>query len=87
VHVEAPIAVVMIHAGVLLKIGAYGLIRFGAGFFPDQLKETAVILAILGVVNLLYGAVIALVQTELRALLAYSSVSHMGIVLIGVASF
>jgi NADH-quinone oxidoreductase subunit M len=86
VHVEAPIAVVMIHAGVLLKIGAYGLIRFGAGFFPDQLKETAVILAIFGVVNLLYGAFIALVQTELRTLLAYSSVSHMGIVLIGVAS-
>ncbi|WP_226654554.1 complex I subunit 4 family protein [Pseudalkalibacillus hwajinpoensis] len=87
VHIEAPIAVVMIHAGVLLKIGAYGLIRFGAGFFPEQLKETAVILAILGVINLLYGAFIALVQTELRAVLAYSSISHMGIVIIGVASF
>ncbi|MGG1687010.1 complex I subunit 4 family protein [Pseudalkalibacillus sp. NRS-1564] len=87
VHVEAPIAIVMIHAGVLLKIGAYGLIRFGAGFFPEQLKETAVLLAILGVINLLYGAFIALVQTELRAILAYSSISHMGIVILGVASF
>ncbi|MCA0170473.1 NuoM family protein [Bacillus sp. RAR_GA_16] len=87
VHIEAPIAVVMIHAGVLLKIGAYGLIRFGAGFFPEQLKETAVILAILGVINLLYGAFIALVQTELRSVLAYSSISHMGIVIIGIASF
>ena len=87
VHIEAPIAVVMIHAGVLLKIGAYGLIRFGAGFFPEQLKETAVILAILGVINLLYGAFIALVQNEMRAVLAFSSISHMGIVLIGVASF
>lgn len=87
VHVEAPIAVVMIHAGVLLKIGAYGLIRFGGGFFSPQLKEIAMILAILGVINLLYGAFIALVQTELRAVLAYSSISHMGIVLLGVASF
>ncbi|WP_347548418.1 NADH-quinone oxidoreductase subunit M [Pseudalkalibacillus hwajinpoensis] len=87
VHVEAPIAVVMIHAGVLLKIGAYGLIRFGAGFFPEQLREMAVILAILGVINLLYGAFIALVQTELRAVLAYASISHMGIVVLGVAAF
>ncbi|MBN8210943.1 NADH-quinone oxidoreductase subunit M [Bacillus sp. NTK071] len=87
VHVEAPIAVVMIHAGVLLKIGAYGLIRFGVGFFPEQLKGMAVVLAILGVINLLYGAFIALVQTELRSVLAYSSISHMGIVLLGVASF
>ncbi|MCA0989014.1 complex I subunit 4 family protein [Guptibacillus algicola] len=87
VHVEAPIAVVMIHAGVLLKIGAYGLIRFGGGFFPEQLQDMAVVLAILGLINLLYGAFIAFVQTELRALLAYSSISHMGIVLLGLASF
>ncbi|WP_270180363.1 complex I subunit 4 family protein [Alkalihalobacillus sp. CinArs1] len=87
VHVEAPIALVMIHAGVLLKIGAYGLIRFGGGFFPEQLQDIALVLAILGLINLLYGAFIAFVQTELRALLAYSSISHMGIVLLGLASF
>lgn len=87
VHVEAPIALVMIHAGVLLKIGAYGLIRFGGGFFPEQLQDISLVLAILGLINLLYGAFIAFVQTELRALLAYSSISHMGIVLLGLASF
>ncbi|GAA3318921.1 hypothetical protein GCM10020331_023700 [Ectobacillus funiculus] len=57
VHVQAPPAVVMLHAGVLLKIGAYGLIRFwNRDFFPEQFKKFAVLIAILGVVNLLYGA-------------------------------
>ncbi|WP_129727531.1 NADH-quinone oxidoreductase subunit M [Ectobacillus funiculus] len=86
VHVQAPPAVVMLHAGVLLKIGAYGLIRFGIGIFPEQFKKFAVLIAILGVVNLLYGAFLALVQTDFRKVLAYSSISHMGIVLIGLAA-
>ncbi|KGX87298.1 complex I subunit 4 family protein [Pontibacillus marinus] len=86
VHVYAPTALVMIHAGVLLKIGAYGLIRFGLGFFPAEFENMAPLIAILGIVNLLYGAFIALVQQELRRILAYSSVSHMGIVLIGIAA-
>jgi len=86
VHVYAPTALVMIHAGVLLKIGAYGLIRFGLGFFPEEFQNMAPFIAILGIVNLLYGAFIALVQQELRRILAYSSVSHMGIVLLGVAA-
>jgi NADH-quinone oxidoreductase subunit M len=86
VHVQAPPAVVMLHAGVLLKIGAYGMIRFGMGLFPEQFEEFAVFLAILGVINLLYGAFLALIQTDFRKVLAYSSISHMGIVLIGLAS-
>jgi len=86
VHTEAAPSVVMIHAGVLLKMGAYGLIRFGAGLFPAQVREAAVLLAVLGLVNILYGAVLAFVQRDLKRVLAYSSISHMGIVLLGIAS-
>ncbi|WP_062238341.1 complex I subunit 4 family protein [Fictibacillus sp. FJAT-27399] len=83
VHVQAPPSVVMIHSGILLKIGAYGLFTFGIGFFPSEFKRMAVWIAVLGVINLLYGAFLAIVQTDLKKVLAYSSVSHMGIVLIG----
>lgn len=86
VHVNAPIPTVMIHSGILLKIGAYGLIRFGMGLFPDQFRQLAVLLAILGVINLLFGAYLAFIQTDFKMVLAYSSVSHMGIVLIGLAA-
>lgn len=86
VHVQAPPSIVMIHSGILLKIGAYGLIRFGMGIFPEQFETLAVLLAILGVVNLLYGAFLAFIQTDFKMVLAYSSISHMGIVLIGLAA-
>lgn len=86
VHVQAPPSIVMIHSGILLKIGAYGLIRFGMGIFPEQFESLAVLLAILGVVNLLYGAFLAFIQTDFKMVLAYSSISHMGIVLIGLAA-
>lgn len=86
VHVQAPPAIVMLHSGILLKIGAYGLIQFGLGFFPEQVSDIAMLLAILGVINLLYGALLAFVQKDLKMVLAYSSISHMGIVLIGLAS-
>jgi NADH-quinone oxidoreductase subunit M len=86
VHVQAPPSVVMIHSGILLKIGAYGLIRFAMGIFPDQFKEIAPVLAVLGVINLLYGALLAFIQNEFKLVLAYSSISHMGIVLIGLAA-
>lgn len=86
VHAEAAPSVVMIHAGVLLKMGAYGLIRFGAELFPVQVKESAVLLVILGLINILYGAVLAFVQRDLKRMLAYSSISHMGIVILGIAS-
>lgn len=87
VHTEAPPSVVMIHSGILLKMGAYGLIRFGVLLFPEQAKDWALVLAVLGVVNILYGAVLALVQKDFKLVLAYSSISHMGIVLLGLAAF
>ena len=86
VHTQANPAVVIIHAGILLKIGTYGLIRFALGIFPEQFDKMSVALAIIGVINLLYGAYIALIQKELRSVLAYSSFSHMGIVIIGLAA-
>jgi len=87
VHMEAPPSVVMLHSGIMLKMGAYGLIRFGVLMFPAQAKEWATVLAVLGVVNILYGAVLAFVQKDFRLVLAYSSISHMGIVLLGIAAF
>lgn len=86
VHVQAPPPIVMIHSGILLKIGAYGLIVFGAGLFPDQFRSLAFIIGLFGVINLLYGAFLAITQTDFKRVLAYSSVSHMGIVLIGLAA-
>lgn len=86
VHREAPPSVVMIHAGILLKIGAYGMIRFGIGIFPDQFKSFAWILVLFGVLSLLYGAFLALIQTDFKLVLAYSSVSHMGMVLMGLGA-
>lgn len=86
VHVQAPPSIVMLHAGVLLKIGAFGLIRFGMGIFPEQFQDIAFFVAILGVINFLYGAFLALIQTNFKMVLAYSSISHMGVVLIGVGA-
>ncbi len=86
VHVQAPPSIVMIHSGILLKIGAYGIIRFGMGFFPDEFSTVAPIVAVLGVINLLYGAFLAFVQKDFKMVLAYSSISHMGIVLIGLGA-
>jgi NADH-quinone oxidoreductase subunit M len=86
VHKEAPTSVVMIHSGILLKMGAYGLFRFGLYFFPEQAEKWALALAVLGVINILYGAILAFVQEDLRLVLAYSSISHMGVVLLGIAS-
>lgn len=87
VHTEAPPSIVMIHSGILLKMGAYGLIRFGVLLFPQEAKSWATALAVLGVINILYGAVLALRQNEFKLLLAYSSISHMGVVLLGIAAF
>jgi NADH-quinone oxidoreductase subunit M len=87
VHAQAPVPVVMIHSGILLKIGAYGLINFCIGFFPEQFSAVAYGVAVLGLINLLYGAFVAFTQTDFRLVLAYSSISHMGIVLLGLAAF
>ncbi|MDQ0339433.1 NADH-quinone oxidoreductase subunit M [Caldalkalibacillus uzonensis] len=86
VHVQAPPAIVMIHSGVLLKLGAYGLIRLNMGLFPAQVEQFAYFIALLGVINILYGAVLAFRQKDLKLVMAYSSVSHMGIVLLGIAA-
>lgn len=86
VHVEAPPSIVMLHSGVMLKMGAYGLLRFGVELFPTYVKEIATLLAILGLVNILYGAILAFRQRDLKRVLAYSSISHMGFILFGIAS-
>ena len=86
VHVQAPTPIVMLHAGVLLKIGAYGIIRFGIDIFPEQFESLSYYLIIIGILNLLYGAFLAFVQKDFKMVLAYSSVSHMGIVLMGLGA-
>ncbi len=86
-HGEAPAAGSMVLAGVLLKMGGYGLIRFNMGMLPDAHVHFAPVLAILGVVNIIYGACCAFAQTNLKRRLAYSSIAHMGFVLIGIASY
>ncbi len=84
-HVAAPTAVSMLHAGVLLKIGAYGLLRIGLTLFPQGWSQWAWLLAIIGVINVVYGAFCAMNQTDLKYVLGYSSVSHMGYVILGLA--
>jgi NAD(P)H-quinone oxidoreductase subunit 4 len=86
-HGEAPAPGSMILAGVLLKMGGYGLIRLNAQMLPDAHVYFAPVLAVLGVVNIIYGALAAFSQDSLKRRLAYSSISHMGFVLIGIASF
>jgi NADH-quinone oxidoreductase subunit M len=85
-HTDAPTEVSVLLAGVLLKMGAYGLIRICLSLFPGGVSEFAGWLAVIAVINILYGAAICLVQTDMKKLIAYSSVSHMGIILLGVAA-
>jgi NADH-quinone oxidoreductase subunit M len=83
-HTEAPTAGSVILAGLLLKTGAYGLIRFVLPLFPGPSRELAPLMMTVGVIGILYGAVLAVAQTDLKRLVAYTSVSHMGFVLLGV---
>src|SRR5579872_6106138 len=85
-HTDAPTEVSVILAGILLKMGAYGLIRICLTLFPSGVHQFAGWLAVLAVINIIYGAGICLVQTDMKKLIAYSSVSHMGIILLGVAA-
>ncbi|MDA0263787.1 MAG: NADH-quinone oxidoreductase subunit M [Chloroflexi bacterium] len=85
-HTDAPTAASVMLAGVLLKMGGYGLLRINVGMFPTQTDRFAWVLVALGVVSVLYGAVITMRQTDLKRLIAYSSVSHMGLVLVGIGS-
>src|ERR1700712_394982 len=85
-HVEAPAPVSIILAGILLKVGGYGIIRVCISIFPDIAADNAYWLGLLGVISILYGALNALAQQDLKRMIAYSSVSHMGFVLLGIAS-
>jgi len=85
-HTDAPTAVSVLLAGVLLKMGGYGIIRFGAALFPDVVHRYGLLLAVLAAINVLYGALLVLQQRDLKRLVAYSSVSQMGYVLLGIAA-
>ncbi|HEX3704557.1 MAG TPA: NADH-quinone oxidoreductase subunit M [Vicinamibacterales bacterium] len=85
-HVQAPTAGSVILAGVLLKMGIYGYVRFAFPLFPIAATFFAPYLGILGVIGIIYGALVAMVQPDLKKLVAYSSVSHLGIVIVGIAS-
>jgi NADH-quinone oxidoreductase subunit M len=85
-HVEAPTAGSVILAGVLLKMGTYGLVRFAFPLFPDAALYFAPYLAALAVVGIVYGALVAMVQPDLKKLVAYSSVSHLGFVVLGITA-
>ncbi|QSB15306.1 NADH-quinone oxidoreductase subunit M [Natronosporangium hydrolyticum] len=85
-HTEAPTVGSVILAGVLLKMGTYGLIRIGVGVTPEGVAWAAPVLGVLAVAAILIGALVCLAQTELKRLIAYSSVGHMGFVLLGVAT-
>ncbi len=85
-HTDAPTAGSVMLAGVMLKMGGYGLLRVNAGMFPEQLHSYALPIVVLGVISVLYGAVVTIQQTDLKRLIAYSSVSHMGLVLVGIGS-
>jgi NADH-quinone oxidoreductase subunit M len=86
-HTEAPTAGSVILAGVLLKMGTYGLLRFNFALFPEQARNFAPIFVVLAIIGIIYGALVAMVQPDVKRLVAYSSVSHMGFVVLGMFSF
>ena len=83
-HTEAPTAGSVMLAAVLLKMGAYGLIRFGIPLFPDAARELVPIIMALAIIGILYGAVVAAMQKDLKRLIAYSSVAHLGFIVLGI---
>lgn len=83
-HVQAPTAGSVILAGVLLKMGTYGLLRFNLPLFPEASLNYAGIISVLAVIGIIYGALVAMVQTDMKKLVAYSSVSHLGFVVLGI---
>jgi NADH-quinone oxidoreductase subunit M len=82
-HTEAPTAGSVLLAAVLLKLGAYGLIRFAIPLFPDAARELAPVVMALAIIGIVYGALVAIVQKDLKRLIAYSSVAHLGFVVLG----
>jgi NADH-quinone oxidoreductase subunit M len=85
-HVEAPTAGSVILAGVLLKLGTYGFLRFNLGLFPDAAHQFAPLIATLAVIGIIYGAVVSFPQKDVKKLVAYSSVSHLGFVMLGLVA-
>jgi len=83
-HVQAPTAGSVILAGVLLKMGTYGLIRFNLPLFPSASIEYASLISVFAVIGIIYGALVAMIQTDMKKLVAYSSVSHLGFVVLGI---
>ena len=86
-HVEAPTAGSVLLAGVLLKMGTYGLLRFNVGLFPEQARPTHSWIMMLAIIGIIYGALVAMVQPNIKKLIAYTSVSHLGFVVLGIFSF
>lgn len=86
-HTEAPTAGSVILAAILLKMGTYGLMRFCFTLFPDQSREFAPLFIVLAIIGIIYGALVAMVQPDVKRLVAYSSVAHMGFVILGMFSF
>src|SRR5579863_2651908 len=86
-HVEAPTAGSVLLAGVLLKMGTYGMLRFNLGLFPETARRNASWIMVLALIGIIYGALVAMVQPNMKKLIAYSSVSHLGFVVLGIFSF
>jgi NADH-quinone oxidoreductase subunit M len=86
-HVEAPTPISVILAGVLLKMGIYGILRVNYGTLPQATKWAATAMAVFGTINIVYAAFVCLAQKDLKRMIAYSSVSHMGFCLLGMSSF
>ena len=86
-HVEAPTAGSVLLAGVLLKMGTYGMLRFNLGLFPEQAHANAGWIAVLALIGIVYGALVAMVQPNMKKLIAYSSISHLGFGVLGIFSF
>jgi NADH-quinone oxidoreductase subunit M len=86
-HTEAPTAGSVILAGVMLKLGTYGMLRFCLPLFPDAAHRMAPYIGVLAIIGIVYGAMVATVQTDLKRLVAYTSVSHLGFVVLGIFAF
>src|SRR6202041_3210582 len=86
-HVEAPTAGSVLLAGVLLKMGTYGMLRFNLGLFPEAARRNAPWIMVLALIGIIYGALVAMVQPNMKKLIAYSSITHLGFVVLGIFSF
>jgi NADH-quinone oxidoreductase subunit M len=86
-HTEAPTAGSVILAGVMLKLGTFGMLRFCLPLFPDAAHRAAPVIGVLAIIGIVYGALVAVVQTDLKRLVAYTSVSHLGFVVLGIFAF